>query len=142
MIELIATAGGLIVGGGIFAGLPIARYYREEIRKLNNRIACRDRKIDEQERRIEMHKDWLDERDTKVDKQTKEINRLTAGWHAAGDELNAIKAKRSARIAAGNRTRRIKRLAAEAENARLEKKAEQAFARKTVKVIGSGVEAL
>jgi capsule polysaccharide export protein KpsE/RkpR len=128
MIELIATAGSLIVGGGI--GFAIARPWQDwTIKRINKDRADLRRQLTAEQACVETY--------------ATEIRVLRAERNIARNDLAAEHAKRSARIAAGNRTRRIKRLAAEAEQARLTAKAAAAVSRKvtmeTVQSVGGGL---
>lgn len=135
MIELIATAGGLIVGGGLVGGgitaLACGWHCGGKITRRDAEIEAKDRLISSQDKALSERASTIFKRNAALGRAAGEVAALTFERDELKAALSLIKAKRSARIAAGNRTRRINRVAREAENARLEKKAEQAFARKT-----------
>lgn len=123
MVDIAIACAASAVGGAIAGILGIAPNVRNEFRKLRNDLrrlrngeACRDRIIGEQEHRIERLKGWLRERDGVIS--------------VLEEQVATIKAKRSATTAAGNRKRRLNRLA---------RKAKRTMA--TVDPIGSGYAA-
>jgi hypothetical protein len=80
--------------GGALGAMGATAILRDTTRKLRNGIACRDRKLSESETIEKQLRGWLDERDTKIVKQEKEIQRLATGWNTAGDLANELLSER------------------------------------------------
>lgn len=109
MIDIIATAAvSALASSAIFHML-----YSNKMRRLNNGIAIRDRKLAECARDFTTQRAWLHGKEETIRELETELRLADERATKAEVALKAEKAKDSARTAKGNRTRRLNRLARE-----------------------------